>query len=172
MGRNVRIEGLDGLLDALKALPPAIASKNGGPARIALAKAAKLIRDDARARAPKDTGALAANIVMKRDSRPDRHGVGERYTVGVRGGSLSTYSDTKRNRRKGLVGKKYNKSSQTYYWRFNEFGTKTEMGTEKMPARPFLRPAFERNAIAGLNLIAEELTRGIERAAKKVARSR
>jgi hypothetical protein len=38
MAGEVKIKGLEGLLDALKALPPEIASKNGGPARMALAK--------------------------------------------------------------------------------------------------------------------------------------
>lgn len=158
------IRGLDGILDALKALPPEVASKNGGPARVALAKGARVIRDDARLRAPKDTGALAANIVMKRDGNPQRFGANERYTVGVRGGSLSTFSNTKRNRRKGVVGKKYEKQSSTYYWRFKEFGTK------KMPADPFLRPAFESKKEEAMNVIASTLASGIERAAKKVAR--
>lgn len=160
------VQGLDGLLDALKALPPEIASKNGGPARAALAKAAKIIRDDARLRVPVDTGAVKANIVMKRDSRPDRFGVNERYTVGVRGGSLSTYSNTKRNRRKGVVGKKYEKQSTTFYWRFLEFGT------VRAPARPFLRPAFESNHAKAMTAIVETMAKGIERAAKKVARGR
>ena len=164
------IRGLDGLLDALKALPPEVASKNGGPARVALAKGARVIRDDARLRAPKDTGALAANIVMKRDGNPQRFGANERYTVGVRGGSLSTFSNTKRNRRKGVVGKKYEKQSSTYYWRFQEFGTKTEFGTEWIPARPFLRPAFESQKERALAVITDTLAKGIERAAKKVAR--
>jgi HK97 gp10 family phage protein len=167
MASNLQhVQGLDGLLDALKALPPEIASKNGGPARAALAKGAKIIRDDARIRAPKDTGATAANIVMKRDGRPDRFGVNERYTVGVRGGSLSTYSNTKRNRRKGVVGKKYEKQSSTYYWRFKEFGT------EKMAATPFMRPAFESNQARAMAAITDTLAKGIERAAKKVSRGR
>jgi len=159
------LRGLDGLLDALKALPPAVASKNGGPARVALARGAKVIRDDARARAPKDTGAMAANIVMKRDAQPQRSGVNERYTVGVRGGSLSTYSNTKRNRRKGVVGKKYEKQSATFYWRFVEFGT------NRQPAKPFLRPAFESQKEQALNVITSTLTKGIESAARKVART-
>jgi len=159
------VKGLDGLLDALKALPPEIASKNGGPARAALAKGARIIRDDARQRVPVDTGAVKANIVMKRDSRPDRFGANERYTIGVRGGA-SKYANTKRNVRKGRAGKEYKTAGSTYYWRFLEFGS------EKAPAHPFLRPAFESNQQRALDVIVSTLTKGIERAAKKVARSR
>lgn len=165
MEREVKIEGLSGLLQALKALPPEIASKGGGPARVALAKAAKLIRDDARARAPVDTGATRDNIVMKRDSRPDRFGVNERYTVGVRGGA-SKYANNRRNRRKGRAGQVRETAGNTYYWRFKEFGT------AKMAAEPFIRPAFDANAERALQLIGSELEKAIARAAKKVARGR
>ena len=166
MASNLQhVQGLDGLLDALKALPPEISSKNGGPARAALAKGAKIIRDDARLRVPVDTGAVKANIVMKRDSRPDRFDVNERYTVGVRGGAKQ-YANTKRNVRKGRAGKQYETAGNTFYWRFLEFGT------EKAAARPFLRPAFESNQAKAMTAIVDTLTKGIERAAKKVARGR
>ena len=161
----VMLRGLAGLLDALKALPPAVASKNGGPARVALARGAKVIRDEARTRAPKDTGAMAANIVMKRDTQPQRSGVNERYTVGVRGGSQSTFSNTKRNRRKGVVGQKYEKQSSTFYWRFIEFGT------ERQPAQPFLRPAFETQKENALAVITDTLAKGIHNAARKIERA-
>ncbi len=164
MASSVNIEGLDGLLQALQALPREIASKNGGPARAALARGAKIIRDEARVLVPKDTGAVAANIVMKRDGRPDRFGVNERYTVGVRGGA-KRYANTKRNVRKGRAGKEYKTAGNTYYWRFLEFGT------EKQRAQPFLRPAFESKQQEAMNAIVDTLTKGIARAAKKVARA-
>lgn len=158
------LRGLDGLLSALQALPPAVASKNGGPARVALARGAKVIRDDARARAPKDTGAMVANIVMQRDRQPQQSGANERYVVGVRGGARR-YANTKRNARKGRAGKEYQTAGNTYYWRFIEFGT------ERQPAQPFLRPAFETQKENALAVITDTLAKGIESAAKKVART-
>ena len=156
------IRGLDGLLDALKALPPEISSKNGGPARVALAKGARVVRDEVRRRAPKDSGALVKNVIMQRDRNPQRSGANERYLIGVRGGAKN-YANTKRNVRKGRAGKEYKTDGNTYYWRFKEFGTK------KMPADPFLRPAFESKKEEAMNVIASTLASGIERAAKKVA---
>lgn len=166
MGSNMQhVKGLEGLLLALRELPTEVAGKNGGPARGALARGAKIIRDEARLNAPKDSGELAKNIVMKRDTKPRQSGVGERYTVGVRGGS-KRYANTKRNVRKGRAGAEYKTAGNTYYWRFKEFGT------EKMKAEPFLRPAFESKKQQALSVIAETLRKGIERAAKKVAGGR
>lgn len=163
---DFRVQGLDGVLEALQALPREVASKNGGPARAALARGARIIRDEARRLAPVDSGSVRDNIVMKRDTQPQRAGANERYRVGVRGGSLSTYSNTARNRRKGVVGQKYEKAGATYYWRFLEFGT------AKMAARPFLRPAFETKKEAALKEIVSSLSKGIARLARKLAKAR
>lgn len=164
MANDQHIKGLDGVLDALKALPQEVAGKNGGIVRQALASGARLIRDEARQRAPRDTGAMAANIVMKRDRDPKREGANERYTVGVRGGARR-YAKTKRNVRKGRAGKEYETAGNTYYWRFIEFGT------ERQKARPFLRPAFEVRKVDAREAIINSLQRGIARAAKRVARA-
>ena len=50
----------------------------------------------------------------------------------------------------------------TYYWRFVEFGT------SKMPARPFLRPAFEGSRSGMWNVVKRETRRGINRAALRL----
>lgn len=160
-----QLQGLDGVLDALKALPREVAGKNGGPVRVALAKGAKRIRDRARQLAAVDTGAVRDNIVLKRDRSPQRSGANERYLVGVRGGSQTSYADTKRNRRKGLVGQKYEKAGRTYYWRFLEFGT------ANAPPRPFLRPAFEQEAQGVLDNIGDDLRKAIASAAKRHAKT-
>ena len=48
-----------------------------------------------------------------------------------------------------------------YYWRFVEFGT------SKMPAKPFLRPAFEQTKEKAATEIITTLKRGIEEEAGK-----
>lgn len=152
-------------MDALQALPREVAGKNGGPVRVALAKGAKRIRDRARQMAPVRTGALRNNIIMIRDRSPQRSGGNERYLVGVRGGAKAKYADTKRNRRQGRVGAEYNKSSETYYWRFIEFGT------VKMSPKPFLRPAFEQEAQGVLDGMGDDLRKAIAAAAKRHAKA-
>ena len=166
MANSVRIDGLDGVLDRLKALPPEIVSKNGGPARRALFRGAKIIRESAKAKAPVRSGFLREQIVAMRSREPRRHGASEMYSVGIKGGARRKYANTKRNVRKGRAGEEYQTAGNAYYWRFIEFGT------ARMPARPFLRPAFESNKDAALNAIVEELNKGLDRITRKLARSK
>ncbi len=51
------------------------------------------------------------------------------------------------------------------------YGMFLEFGTRHFPARPFIRPAFDRSGGAALAKIGVSLGRGIERAAKKLAGS-
>lgn len=156
------LQGADDLLARLKALPPEIASSKGGPARAALAKAARLIRDEAIQRAPEDTGNLKDNIIMKRDPNPKRSGANEIYWVGVRGGGRRKYANTKRNRRNKRTGQTYEVAGNAYYWRFFEFGS------EKLRPQPFLRPAFEARAAEAEAVIIDGLDKGITRIVRKL----
>lgn len=161
MAEAVRVAGLDGVLERLQALPAAVGAKGGGPARAALAKGARVFRDQAIANAPRDTGLLQESIVARRDSRPGMAGASEAYYVGVRR-KARRYANTKRNRGKGRAGKTYFVDGTAFYWLFLEFGT------EKMAARPFLRPAFESRKEDALNVIVTEMHAGIDRAVRKL----
>ena len=75
---EVKVTGIDGVLDALKALPPEIVSKRGGPVKSALRKAAQVIRKQAIANLDSvtqdvsvdgelySTGLLKKNVVVTR----------------------------------------------------------------------------------------------------------
>ena len=158
---DVRVEGLDGVLERLRALPAAVGAKGGGPARAALAKGARVFRDQAIANAPRDTGLLQESIVARRDSKPHLIGASEAYFVGVKRKS-KRYANTKRNRGKGRAGKTYFVEGTAFYFLFLEFGT------EKMRARPFLRPAFEQRKEDALNVIVNEMQAGLARAERKL----
>lgn len=166
MAEQVTIAGLAGVLEALEALPREIASRNGGPVRTALGRGARLIKDEAVRRAPVATGKLQKNIIAARDRNPQRAGpgIGERYIVGVRGGARQKLANTRRNRRAGTVGQDAVTQGNTFYWRFLEFGT------AKMPAKPFLRPAFEAMKQAALDEVVSSLGKGIDRIAARLAR--
>ena len=121
MSEFVRVQGLDGLLDAMKKLPPELISKNGGPAKLAMKKGAQVIRDEARARVAvgtKDEVHVRDNIVVSSDPRPRQTDAAatERFVVRVR--------------RKKQPG-----GSGTKNWGALEFGN------EHQAPRPFLRPA-------------------------------
>lgn len=139
-----QIRGLKDLDDALKALPREIAGKNGGPLRTALRSAAVVIRNRAMELAPKETGRLSRAIVIRRDKTPAP--VNERFVIKPRKGAS----------RRDLRG--------AYYWHFVEFGT------EKNPAQPFLRPAYDQTNQSALDTFKRRLAVGIKSAAKRSQR--
>lgn len=149
------IEGLAEVVARLKALPAEIAGKNGGPLRKALAAAARVIRDDARARAPYAVDGVGAHmrdqIVMKRDPNPRAtDNAAERYIVTVKY-KAKRYANNRRNRRAGLVGHSFQNFGDFHYWRFVEFGT------SKMAPRPFMRAAFEAQKDALPAIVRDQL---------------
>ena len=149
---TMEIEGLKELDALLRKLPERVA---GNALAAAVASGARVIRDDAIARAPVDTGAMQAQIYTKRVRASNAF---ERTSiVGVRGGKAK-YANNKRNRQQGRAGKEYANGGKTYYWRFVEFGT------SKMAAHPFLRPAFDAKQNEAVKAITERLDERIQKA--------
>ncbi|GGD57828.1 HK97-gp10 family putative phage morphogenesis protein [Pseudoxanthomonas indica] len=161
------VQGLDGLLDAMRQLPAEIVSKNGGPARVALARGARRVRDEVRANAPERSGFLKKQIVTLRSPRPQAYGGSELYSVGVRGGARAKYANTKRNRRKGRVGKTYEKPSNAFYWRFQEFG----VPSRNIQPLAFFRRAIRKLADPVIDQFAADLRKALDRIARKLRRA-
>lgn len=170
---EVKLFGLDGVLDTLRSLPPELVSKRGGPVRRALAKAARLIAAEAQAnvraivaepnkdgRSTKSTGALEKAIRVNR--RPLNNIKGERYLVWL-GRSIGRYANTRNNVRAGKVGKEYEVEPPQFYGLFLEYGT------SKMRPHPWIRPAFEKKAAEAIATIEAELVAGVERIVKRLA---
>jgi HK97 gp10 family phage protein len=156
---SVKVEGLAELTRRLRALPPEIAGKNGGPLRKAIGRAAVIIRDEAKRRAPVDLGVLRDNIVAARNRRSTQGTEG--YYVEVRRKSRR-FGNTKRNRQKGRVGQSYTYDGQAYY------GMMVELGTQHMRAQPFLRPAFEAKKEEAATVFRTELSKAIDAAVRKL----
>lgn len=160
---DVELKGLDGLLDALKKLPPEVVSKNGGPVRVALRKAAQVIVKQAKANfgaavamagvsgITDTTGFTQSQIRAKRGRRMPAGVKGERQLVTVRY-ELHPSGNTFRNRP----------------IRANDIAFLMEHGSSKQPATPWLKPAFETKAPEALATIERELPRAIARAARKL----
>lgn len=156
----VRIEGLQELQRKLLELPRKIAGRS---MRSALMSGAKPIKVRARQLVPKDTGFLEEAIIQYPVKRSE-HEYTDQVRVGVRkrvrkGAKLS-------KRYKAALGRARRRSSRQQsttpkYWRYLEFGT------SRMGARPFLRPAFEREKLGAAARIKQRMREGIEEAAKK-----
>jgi HK97 gp10 family phage protein len=166
MAEHVSIHGLDKTVAALRALPVAISGKNGGPLRGALFAATRLIRDEAIARAPigKSTvkpGNLRRNIFAYRDPNPRAStGAAERFIISVRTGRKGTRRFRVGGGTRVLTG------GDAWYWFWVEFGT------SKMPARPFMRPAFESQKRRALIVFGRELRVGVQKAVARVKKGK
>jgi len=132
---TVRVLGMSELNKQLKALGPRI-EKNilrGGVRAVA-----REIANDAKANVPADTGNLRRNIVV-RGFRGQRTRGKNRDTVRA---GVVIREEGKRGKivrgEGGALGIKVLRQNNAFYWRFVEYGTK------RMPARPFLRPAYDR----------------------------
>lgn len=172
---EVKLQGMEGVLDLLKSLPPEVVSRRGGPVKLALAKGARVIRDQAKAnvraivaepnkdgRPTQSTGALEKAITVTRGKMRGA-AKGEKYLVRVPH-KLVKYANTKKNQRLGRVGQYYKQEPPTYYGRMLEYGT------SKMRPHPWLRPAVKQKGQEAINVITADLTRSIDQTVTKLAK--
>jgi hypothetical protein len=82
------------------------------------------------------------------------------YDVGVRHGTRKQMKQTK------AAGKNVN---DPWYWFLHEFGFHDRGGNEVGP-RPFITPAFHRRMSDGLDMMADTMKRGIDKAARAKAK--
>jgi HK97 gp10 family phage protein len=160
---ELKVTGLDGVLDMLKKLPPEVVSKRGGPVKAALRKGALVIQAEEKknllaviARTDDQierqaTGLLLDNIIVSRGKQPIGT-KGERYLVRVK--------------------------RKVYLRNNNEGGDTTtlktarllEYGSSKQPPRPWIRPAAAAKAQEAVDVTSQELVKRINAIVKKLAR--
>lgn len=133
---TIRVHGLKELGESMRGLSEDVRRK---VARAATNAAAQVVRKAAVGNIVKSpsvqTGNLKRNVITKRI--PETSLTSE-HIVTVRQGRV-----TKKQKERGL--------RDAYYARFVEFGT------VKMPAEPFLRPAFDSNKMKAVNAMADRL---------------
>ncbi|MEY3477718.1 MAG: hypothetical protein RLY65_2118 [Pseudomonadota bacterium] len=116
----MKLEGLRELSKQLQLLPERVARN---ALRSAVYAGASVVRKAVKARAPVATSKLKASVYQKQ-IREHSNLYTQVFFVGIRSGA-----------RKKRDGSK-DFSRDAWYWRMHE------MGTSKMAARPFVRPAF------------------------------
>lgn len=150
---ELKVTGLDGVLDTLKALPAEVVSKRGGPVKLALAKGARMLRDAAKQRLEQviaqdgsdTTGATAANLIASRGKYAGR---GEKYLV--------------RMRAKSYINAKGGKTTTSRTGNLLEYGSKHQAAT------PWLRPAAEANAQRIVDTVNADLVRRVNLIVRKL----
>lgn len=158
MAVTTRVEGLAELGARMRALSQDMATK---VLKSAATAGANKIRDEARriarAKGLVKTGAMVKAISVRRDKRASRAG------YEVRGVSVwqevgGRYANTRFNRRKMRVGKQFMVDAPEFYWKFHE------LGTVKMAARPFIRPALMSGREAAVEAIKRRLKARLDKA--------
>ena len=160
---EVKLQGMDGVLQTLQSLPPEIVSKRGGPVKLALAKGARVIRDQAKTNLRSSiayngdvsTGLLEKNLIVSR-GKPPFGGKGERYLVRVR---RKAY-DGQKIGKKQKVGKRVTT---------HKTAALLEYGSSHQPATPWLRPAVVQKGEEAINVITADLKRRIDQTVRKLA---
>lgn len=153
MAAEVKIEGFKELADKLRAMVPTMRKK---VLRNALAAGGRLVRNEAKRKAPVLSGRMNApyrkpgtvrDAIRVRTSKEARKAGDVGVFINVlpaKGAKFKTVTTNLvflkvRNRVQTRASQRGAKSrNDPYYWRFLEFGTK------KMQARPFLQPATQR----------------------------
>lgn len=147
MADTKNLTGFAEMAKKLREFGPKVGRKH---LRAATSKGAAVIRKKARELAPVDTGEMRKDIQQKRVK-----------TEGDHIASFSVY--TRSGKRSRLSGKARNVDKDSFYWKFQEFGT------AKMPAQPFMRPAFESEKENAVDEIGAELGKRIQKEAADAA---
>jgi HK97 gp10 family phage protein len=163
MAEVFKIEGLRELEAALRELPKAT-GKN--VLRRVLKKIAKPIVDDARSKAPVDTGLLVSRIdqsgSLSANERNEGGGGPQFLGIGDDGKKIFSKADAKNfvEVHVGVAGRKQSLAR----------GIFQEFGTVDHSAHPFMRPAWDGNKESGLSTFKADLWKEIEKAAARRAR--
>lgn len=156
---NVKVEGLSQIHKALSELGRKVSNKI---AVKAMREGGKIVREQARQNAPvlsQSTPYRRAGTLKKAIKSSTKVLKNGKIGTVIRVKTLTTKQIETfkvRSGKKGALNPK-----DPYYWRFLEFGT------SKMPAKPFLRPAFEQSKEKAATEIITTLKRGIEEEAGK-----
>jgi len=157
---EMNLQGWAGMYELLRSLPSEVVSKRGGPVKAALRKGANVIlkAEKANLRAvmghqvdgekQASTGLLLKNLVTRRGKAP-ASGNGERYIVGPK---RKTYQ------RKGGKPVTTLKTAQIL-----------EYSSQKQPAEPFIRPAFNAKAAEATRTVESELIKSVDKIVAKLA---
>ena len=172
---TVKVAGLKELSQALAGLEKKVSKRIS---RNAASEGARVIRDDAKKRAPVESGTLRKNIVIKKlkDKKPGfvQYGIGLRSTK-------ATYANTKANVRSGRAGQSYWQDGDAYYGYMQEFGYIQKYVRIQINGRwvtlkdqplsapiyhqatPYLRPALESQKTVVVETVKQRIIRELKK---------
>lgn len=153
---EVQLKGMDGVLKTLQELPADIVSKRGGPVKLALAKGARRLRDQARQNLRKSiaeggersTGMTEKAVIASR-GKAINGGNGERYLVRVKKGTFT--------------------NADGYPTSTLMTANLLEYGSSHQAPTPWLRPALQQTGAQVIDLVSEDLLRRVDKFVAQLA---
>jgi len=161
---ELQLDGLDGVLDTLKRLPPELASRNGGLVRAALRRGAMVIVKQAR------INFKAAVALPGKTGITDTTGFTEKNIVAKRRRMIPGVSG---ERAVVTVNYVYHPNKHSYrgdFIRANDIAFIMESGSSKQAPTPWLVPAFKTKAAEAIRTTEDALVKAIDRVLRKIAK--
>lgn len=162
MKLDVKLTGLDGVLDTLKSMPPELVSVRGGPVLAALRKGARILRDQAK------TNFRSAVALPGKTGITDSTGFTEKQIISKR---VRMPGGTKGERVVVTVRPKPHPGGKVYRKRTiraNDIAFIMESGDKDQTATPWLRPAFDAKSDAALREVESELVKRVDKLVKQL----
>jgi hypothetical protein len=153
---EVKLTGVEGVLDTLQSLPAEVVTKRGGPVKLSLALGARILRGYAKQNlrasiarnGERSTGELEKRVIASRGKAPFG-GKGERYLVRVKKRDYINADGVKTN---PLM------TANLLEW-----------GSSHQPATPWLRPAVQMHGQEVIDKVSADLVRRIQLTVRKLA---
>jgi len=153
---QLKVTGMEGVLETLKSLPAEVVSKRGGPVKLSLAKGARMLRDAAKVQLAQSiaingsdsTGTTVKSVIATR-GKVGAGFNGEKYLVRVKNTTFLSAS-----------GKKVSTLMTANL---------LEWGSKHQSATPWLRPAAQANAQRIVDTVSADLVRRVNLIVKKLA---
>lgn len=146
---ELKVTGLDNVLDMLQNFPNEVVSVRGGPVKTALKRAAQVIRKEVAKNleqtvSDEATGLLAKSLIA---TRGKTNGMGEKYVVRFKNLKYTRNSGEEVTTRKS--------------------GHLLEYGSSKQKPQPYIRPAAKTKAQEAVDVFSKEINKEIEKLTKK-----
>lgn len=146
---ELKVTGLDNVLDMLQNFPNEVVSVRGGPVKTALKRAAQVIRKEVAKNleqtvSDEATGLLAKSLIA---TRGKTNGMGEKYVVRFKNLKYTRNSSEEVTTRKS--------------------GHLLEYGSSKQKPQPYIRPAAKTKAQEAVDVFSKEINKEIEKLTKK-----
>lgn len=169
MAKEVKIEGLEALLERMKALPIEARRGANSPLRFGTLKAANVVRDRARELAPKDSGKYAKGIRSKWRGKYSGEGV-LRYDVAPFG-NMGLGIALEHGTGVAYDGERIKPKKKKVLYN-SETGIIYGASSRGQSAQPHMRPAFYSAGVKAIEVFTIEAGKKLDRLIQKLAMTR